>query len=539
MQQLNEYHTFKDVGIGKDPGRDFKKIKVHLVFAVKHNGRHKARLVANGNLTDIPSESVYSGVVSLKSLRIVTFLAELNGLELWATDVGNAYLEAKTSEKVFIVAGPEFGELEGHTLVIHKALYGLRTSGVRWSEKFAMCLRDMGFLPSRADPSIWMRRVDDHYEYIATYVDDLAIASKKPQEIIDALMNKYKFKLKGTGEISFHLGCDYFRDQDGVLCFAPKQYIEKMVTSFERMFGSKPKTNVSSPLEKGDHPEIDDSEFLEPSDIQKYQSLIGQLQWAISLGRFDISTAIMTLSSFRATPRNGHLERAKRVCGYLSKMKHATIRVRTEEPDFSAIPRTRHDWEHSVYGNVKELIPDDMPEPLGKPVITSSYVDANLFHCMLTGRSVTGCLHLLNKTPIDWFAKKQTTMNTATYGSEFVAARSCTEQIIDLRLSLRYLGVPIKESIMFGDNESVVNSSTMPGGKLHKRHLALSFHRVREAIASRIMDFVYLPGSLNPADMLSKHWGFQQIWKQLQPLLFWQGDTAELFDKETKKANIE
>eukprot|EP00980_Cylindrotheca_fusiformis_P021594 scaffold8446_cov90-Cylindrotheca_fusiformis.AAC.2 len=152
----------------------------------------------------------------------------------------------------------------------------------------------MGFLPSRADPSIWMRRVDDHYEYIATYVDDLAIASKKPQEIIDALMNKYKFKLKGTGEISFHLGCDYFRDQDGVLRFAPKQYIEKMVSSFERMFGTKLKTNVSSPLEKGDHPEIDDSEFLEQSDIQKYQqSLIGQLQWAISLGRFDISTAIM------------------------------------------------------------------------------------------------------------------------------------------------------------------------------------------------------------------------------------------------------
>eukprot|EP00980_Cylindrotheca_fusiformis_P021595 scaffold8446_cov90-Cylindrotheca_fusiformis.AAC.3 len=151
-----------------------------------------------------------------------------------------------------------------------------------------------------------------------------------------------------------------------------------------------------------------------------------------------------------------------------------------------------------------------MPEPLGKHVITSSYVDANLFHCMLTGRTVTGCLHLLNKTPIDWFAKKQATMNTATYGLEFVAAQSCTEQIIDLRLTLRYLGVPIKESVMFGDNESVVNSSTMPGGKLHKRHLALSFHRVREAIAARIMDFIYLPGSL-----LSKDWGYQQIWKQL------------------------
>jgi hypothetical protein len=87
------------------------------------------------------------------------------------------------------------------------------------------------------------------------------------------------------------------------------------------MFGSKPKTNVSSPLEKGDHADIDTSEFLDAVGIQQYQSLIvGQLQWAISLGRFDITTAIMTLSSFRAAPHVGHLERTKRVCGYLLKM---------------------------------------------------------------------------------------------------------------------------------------------------------------------------------------------------------------------------
>jgi hypothetical protein len=134
MEQLHEYDAFHDKGIGTTPGEGFKKIRVHLVYACKHDGRHKARLVANGNLTEIPTNSVYSGVVSLKSLRTVIFLAELNGLESWATDIGNAYLEAETSEKVFVIAGPEFGDLEGHTLVIFKALYGLRTSGVRWSE---------------------------------------------------------------------------------------------------------------------------------------------------------------------------------------------------------------------------------------------------------------------------------------------------------------------------------------------------------------------------------------------------------------------
>ena len=81
-------------------------------------------------------------------------------------------------------------------------------------------------------------------------------------------------------------------------------------------------------------------------------------------------------------------------------------------------------------------------------------------HDMVTGRSVTGILHLLNKTPLDWYSKKQATVETATYGSEFVAARTCVEQIIDLRNTLQYLGVPIcKKSYMFGDNESVINSS--------------------------------------------------------------------------------
>lgn len=164
-----------------------------------------------------------------------------------------------------------------------------------------------------------MRRADDYYEYIAVYVDDLAIASKDPADIIRVLIDDCKFRLKGTGPIEFHLGCDFFRDE-GVLCFAHRRYIDKLVASYERMFGSKPKNNkITSPLIKGDHPEIDDSAFLEEKGIQQYQSLIGQLQWAISLGRFDISVATMTMSSFRSVPREGHLDRVKRICCYLSK----------------------------------------------------------------------------------------------------------------------------------------------------------------------------------------------------------------------------
>jgi hypothetical protein len=292
---------------------------------------------------------------------------------------------------------------------------------------------------------------------------------------------------------------------------------------------------VQSALERhmavrGYHPEIDCSELLGPADIQKYQSLVGSMQWAVSLGRFDIATAVMTLSVFRAAPRVGHLERAKRVVGYLSKMKHAIIWFRVREPDLSDLPDIEYDWELSVYRSVKEAVPQDAPTPRGNRVTMIHYVDANLYHDLLTGRSVTGILHILNQCPIDWFSKKQATVETATYGSEFVApARICTDQVIDIRYTLRYLGVPInKKSFLFGDNESVVGSATKLDAKLHKRHSALSFHRVREAIAAKFLAFFHIPGKRNPADVLSKHWGHAAIWQLLQPLLFWQGDTANM-----------
>jgi hypothetical protein len=87
-----------------------------MIYDVNHDGRHKAQLFAGGHLTDPNTESVYSSIVSLQGIRLNVFLTELNKLQLWVADVGNAYLEATTKEKVYIVGGPALGSLEGHSL---------------------------------------------------------------------------------------------------------------------------------------------------------------------------------------------------------------------------------------------------------------------------------------------------------------------------------------------------------------------------------------------------------------------------------------
>ena len=245
----------------------------------------------------------------------------------------------------------------------------------------------------------------------------------------------------------------------------------------------------------------------------------------------------MTMSSFRAAPRKGHLERVKRICGYLYRMKNGYIRVRTEEPDFSDLPFNEYEWERSVYGNVKERRPSDAPRPLGKRVVLTTYKDANLYHDLATGRAVTGVLHFINQTPVDWFTKKQSTVETATYGAEFSAARTAIQQITALRLTLRYLGVPIHgPTHLFGDNESVVKSGSIPHSALHKRWHGLAYHYTREAIASKMVSFCHIPSELNPADVLSKHWGYNDVWRHLQAILFWQGDPGDLLlEPETRK----
>jgi hypothetical protein len=475
-------------------------------------------------MTVADKDSSYSSVVSLRGLRLAILIAELNGLDVYAADVSSAYLEAYTSEKVYTVAGPEFGELEGHILVIVKALYGLRGSGRAYWQKFASSLRKLGFFPCKSEPDIWMRPNEDHYEYLAVFVDDLCICSRDPQSLLDIMSDpngEHKYQFKGVGPITYHLGGNFKRDKDGTLAYSAESYIEKTVAAYERIYGEKPK-EYSCPLEPDDHPELDTTPEMGPDGIQKYQSLIGQLQWAISLCRFDIQVAVMSLSRFRSAPRQGHLDRAKRVIGYLRKHPDASIRFRTGIPDYSGIEPPQFDWMQSVYGSPKEET-GDHPPPLGKAVRTTTFKDANLMHDLVTGRSASGIFHMVNKTPVGWFSKRQDTVETATYGSEFVAARLAVEQIQDLRNTLRDLGVPLDgPAWLFGDNQSVVTSSTLPHSKLNKRHNALCYHKVREACAAGLR-FVHCTSVQNVADVLTKFLPYSKFRPLIQGLLFYAG----------------
>jgi hypothetical protein len=236
MTQIDDYDTFKDTGRGTPPPCHYLFIHVHFVFDVKHDLRRKSRLVAGGHMTAPPKDSVYSGVITLRLLRLCMLLAKLNSLKVEAADIGNACLEAYTKEKVYIIAGPEFGDCQGHVLIIMKALYGLHTSGTCFHEKFANTLMALKFSPCYADADVWMKDCATHYKYVCVYVDDLAVMMKQPQDFFDELKHR-KYKLKGVGDITYHLGGDFFRNPDGTLAWGAKTYVKRIIQQTQSIFG--------------------------------------------------------------------------------------------------------------------------------------------------------------------------------------------------------------------------------------------------------------------------------------------------------------
>jgi hypothetical protein len=207
ISQLHAHETFIALNEDEKVPSEYKMIPYHCIYDVKFDGRKKCRLVARGHMTDPTSEEVFSGVVSMETVRICYVLAQLNNLEVCAGDIGNAFLYGKTKEKVFIIAGPEFGpRLQGKRLIISKALYGLKSSSARFHEHLSASLRQLGFTPSKSDYDLWIKPVDDHYKYIACYVDDIIVFSKDPMSIIQKLKKTYV--MKDIGKPQYYLGGD-------------------------------------------------------------------------------------------------------------------------------------------------------------------------------------------------------------------------------------------------------------------------------------------------------------------------------------------
>jgi hypothetical protein len=289
-------------------------VKCHWIFDIKMDFTRKARLVAGGHTTEAPASLTYSSVVSRDSVWIAFLIAALNVLDLFAADIGNAYLNAKCREKIWTVAGLEFGSNAGCVMIIVKALYGLKSSGAAWRALLAQTLTELGYKSTRADPDVWIRpqvKPDgfEYYEMVLIYVDDILHLSHNCKPTMDALAKQYQLKEDSLGEPKLYLGANVGKYQlpDGRICWSISgcDYIKNSVKKLKNTLASKGlklRGKAERPMLQDYRPEIDVSPELSPEMTNRFQQLIGILRWASELGQVDILMEVSMLSLHNALP---------------------------------------------------------------------------------------------------------------------------------------------------------------------------------------------------------------------------------------------
>jgi hypothetical protein len=292
-----------------------------------------------------------------------------------------------------------------------------------------------------------------------------------------------------------------------VWSLSAEKYLKEAIRSVEmdlEKLGKRLPNHVTTPLSSGYRPELDVSALLDDDFTSWYQKLVGILRWAVELGRIDIHLSIALLAQYLVQPRVGHLDQIFHVFAYLKAHIRSRIILDDSKPLVDETQFVKVDWT-SFYPDAAEAIPPNAPEPRGQDILISCFVDADHAGNQVTRRSHTGVILFCNRAPIVWFSKRQNTVETSTFGSEFIAARIAVELIEALRYKLRMFGIPIDgPANVYCDNSGVVINSSKPESTLKKKHNAIAYHRVREAAAAQTIRIAKEDGATNIADLLTK-----------------------------------
>ena len=519
MGEIGKAVRFLPHGEQAPPG--YIKASGHIIWDVKMDLRRKARWVKDGHLTPEPETSNYAGVVSRESVRIAFTYAALMGLPVMAGDIKNAYLQAPTSEKNYIVCGPEFGEANvGRNAVITGSIYGGRVAGRDYWLHLRKCMTSLGFKSSLGDPDVWFRPAvksdgTEYNEYVLLYVDDVLVISENGEKVIrEEIGRQWQFKESSIEKPTIYLGgkCREVTLCNGVVCwaFSSSQYVQEAVKNVEAWLKKKDRTlpkRAEAPFVPGYRPEVDVSRELGHDEASYYQSLIGILRWIVELGRVDISLEVSMMSSHLALPREGHLECLYHMFAYLKKYHNSEMIYDPTEPVIDQRAFKRADWTYSSLSEQDrtEVLPPNMPEPRGKGFVIRCYVDADHAGDSVTRKSRTGFIVYLNNAPVYWYSKRQGSVEPSTYQAEFTAMKEATEYIRGLRYRLRMMGIPVEgPAYIYGDNQSVLANTSNPGSMLKKKCSAVAYHLVREAVARGEIITAYISTHENIADLLTK-----------------------------------
>ena len=344
-------------------------------------------------------------------------------------------------------------------------------------------------------------------------MDDALVVSDNAESILRKEIGRY-FQLKeasiGPPKMYLGAGIRKVKLDNGLDAWAASssQYVQAAVRNVEEYIEKshdkrwKIPNKVETPMRSTYRPELDLSEELSPSDASYYQLLIGILQWIVELGHVDICLEVSMMSSHLALPRKGYMEQVMQIFRYLKRYHNAELVFDPSDPTINEQDFERGDWTSSEFGHVegKEELPPNMPEPRGMRFTIVAKVDAG--HAR---RSRTGILVYLNCLLIHWWSKKQASIESSSFGAEFIVMKQCCEYLRGLRYKLRMMGILCDQpSHIYSDNQSVLANMTMPDSTLKKKSQSIAYHFVCEGSARGEWRTAYVNTHDNKGDLLTK-----------------------------------
>ena len=434
-----------------------------FVLERKRDGRYKARLVAQGfsQREGIDYNETFAPVSTHATLRTFLATAAEQDLEVRQVDIKTAFLYGDLEEEVFMKHPPGYPGPPGMVCRLTHSLYGLKQANRQWHLKLKEELLAKGFVPSQADPALFLK-IDSAGKVIAmVYVDDCLIAGRTVKDVqaVISLLSAV-FETKDMGEPEDFLGIQIVRDRKRrTISIHQQPYIEKLLDDFD-LTGAPPKNLPSSAFTEGLP--------LPPSLAPKYPSLVGSLLHLANCTRPDISHLVGCLSRHLKRPLTSHYKVALNLLHYLSGTKDLAL----------------------VYGTAKGL---------------EGFTDSDFAGDKETRRSTTGVAYLLHGAAITWQSKLQPTVSLSTTEAEYQAAGAGAREALWLRKLLPELGESVWGPIIIrGDNEAAIsltrNQMTTPRSK----HIDIVHHFARERVASGEIAFIHVPSLKNVADILTK-----------------------------------